>query len=49
MKKSVSTLRDEFQPEDKSAQLPGEIPDLDEKALSERSDKELDAGLGVRF
>lgn len=47
VKKSVTTLRDEFQHEEKPAMLPGEVPDHDERELSEGSDKELDAGLGV--
>ena len=50
VKKSVSHLREEFQPDEKlPAHLPGEIPNQDERELSDGSDKELDAGLGVRF
>lgn len=49
VKNSVNHLREELRPDEKPTQMPGEIPEQDEKDLSEGSDKELDAGLGVSF
>jgi hypothetical protein len=48
VKKSVTTLQQEFQPDVKPGKLQGEIAEKDERVLSESSDKDLDVGLGVR-
>jgi hypothetical protein len=49
VKKSVTTLQQEFQTDVKPERLQSEIGEQNDKAFSEGSDKDLDSSLGVSF